>query len=132
MRTLHLPYSDAQEMFRRMVFNVVIRNQDDHTKNISFLMDRQGKWKLSPAYDIGFAYNPKGQWTASHQMSINGKFNNLTRQDLLVFAEKNNIKEAKEIIEKVNETAMSWGKIAHEVRVPPQMIDDISSHFIIL
>lgn len=132
MRTLHLSYSEAQQMFRRMVFNVVIRNQDDHTKNISFLMDRQGKWQLSPAYDIGFAYNPKGQWTASHQMSINGKFDNLTRQDLLSFAEKNNIKEAKEIIEKVNETAMRWDKIAHEVGVPSQMIDAINPHFIVL
>lgn len=132
MRTLHLSYSEAQQMFRRMVFNVVIRNQDDHTKNISFLMDRQGKWQLSPAYDIGFAYNPKGQWTASHQMSINGKFDNLTRQDLLSFAEKNNIKEAKEIIEKVNETAMRWDKIAHEVGVPSQMIEAINPHFIAL
>ena len=80
MRALRLPYSQAQEMYRRMVFNVVIRNQDDHTKNISFLMDRQGKWTLSPAYDMGFAYNPKGGWTAQHQMSINGKFDNITRQ----------------------------------------------------
>ena len=132
MRTLHLPYSEAQEMFRRMVFNVVIRNQDDHTKNISFLMDRLGKWKLSPAYDIGFAYNPKGHWTASHQMSINGKFDNLTRQDLLRFAEKNNIKEAKEIIDNVNQTVMSWSKIAYDVGVPSQMIDAVKQHFNIL
>ena len=132
MRALHLPYSDAQEMFRRMVFNVVIRNQDDHTKNISFLMNRQGKWKLSPAYDIGYAYNPKGDWTSSHQMSINGKFDNLTRQDLLSFAEKNNIKEAKEIIGKVNDAAMRWSDIAHKVGVPSQMIDAIHPHFVIL
>ncbi|WP_289642453.1 type II toxin-antitoxin system HipA family toxin, partial [uncultured Muribaculum sp.] len=97
MRALRLPYSQAQEMFRRLVFNVVIRNQDDHTKNISFLMDRQGKWTLSPAYDMGFAYNPKGGWTAQHQMSINGKFDDITRQDLLEFAKRNNIKEATEI-----------------------------------
>ncbi|MCM1170233.1 MAG: type II toxin-antitoxin system HipA family toxin, partial [Bacteroides sp.] len=72
MRELHLPYAQAQEMFRRMVFNVVIRNQDDHTKNISFLMDKNGKWSLSPAYDMGFSYNPDGDWTSQHQMSING------------------------------------------------------------
>lgn len=65
MRALRLPYSQAQEMFRRMVFNIVVRNQDDHTKNISFLMDRNGKWCLSPAYDMGYAYNPKGGWTAA-------------------------------------------------------------------
>lgn len=73
MRGLRLSYKEAQEMFRRMVFNVVVRNQDDHTKNISFLMDRDGKWRLSPAYDMGYAYNPDGQWTSAHQMSINGK-----------------------------------------------------------
>lgn len=70
-------------MFRRMVFNVVVRNQDDHTKNISFLMDRDGKWRLSPAYDMGYAYNPDGQWTSAHQMSINGKFSGITKDDLL-------------------------------------------------
>ena len=74
MRILRLPYSQAQEMFRRIVFNVLVRNQDDHTKNISFLMDKNGKWRLSPAYDMGFSYNPDGGWTSQHQMSINGKF----------------------------------------------------------
>lgn len=64
-------------MFRRMVFNVVIRNQDDHTKNISFLMEKDGKWRLSPAYDMGYAYNPNGRWTATHQMSIHEKFDNI-------------------------------------------------------
>ena len=86
MRRLRLPYSQAQEMFRRIVFNVVVRNQDDHTKNISFLMDSSGQWSLSPAYDMGFAYNPLGAWTATHQMSINGKFDNITRADLLSLA----------------------------------------------
>ena len=71
MRGLKLSYREAQEMFRRVVFNVVVRNQDDHTKNISFLMDSSGKWRLSPAYDIGYAYNPDGVWTSAHQMSIN-------------------------------------------------------------
>ncbi len=79
MRGLRLTYKEAQEMFRRMVFNVVVRNQDDHTKNISFLMDRDGKWRLSPAYDMGYAYNPDGQWTSVHQMSINGKFSGITK-----------------------------------------------------
>ena len=97
MRRLRLPYSQAEEMFLRMVFNVVIRNQDDHTKNISFLMDNVGKWRLSPAYDLGFAYNPKGAWTNTHQMSINGKFDDITRKDLQAFAISNNIKNANEI-----------------------------------
>lgn len=125
MRALRLPYSQAQEMYRRMVFNVVIRNQDDHTKNISFLMDRQGKWTLSPAYDMGFAYNPKGGWTAQHQMSINGKFDDITRQDLLEFARHNNIKEANEIIDRIGEVSSRWPRLARECEVPQPMIDAI-------
>lgn len=125
MRALRLPYSQAQEMYRRMVFNVVIRNQDDHTKNISFLMDRQGKWTLSPAYDMGFAYNPKGGWTAQHQMSINGKFDDISRQDLLEFARHNNIKEATEIIDRIAEVSSRWPLLARECEVPQPMIDAI-------
>lgn len=125
MRALRLPYSQAQEMFRRMVFNVVVRNQDDHTKNISFLMDRNGKWRLSPAYDMGYAFNSKGGWTAQHQMSINGKFDNITRVDLLEFANRNNIKDANEIIEMICETASRWPAIAKDCGVPQAMIDAI-------
>lgn len=125
MRALRLPYSQAQEMYRRLVFNVVIRNQDDHTKNISFLMDRQGKWTLSPAYDMGFAYNPNGGWTAQHQMSINGKFDDITRQDLLEFAKRNNIKEATEIIDRIAEVSSRWPLLARECEVPQPMIDAI-------
>lgn len=123
MRRLRLPYSQAKEMFLRMVFNVVIRNQDDHTKNISFLMDKTGKWTLSPAYDIGFAYNPKGSWTDTHQMSINGKFDDIARRDLLVCAAANNIKNAAEIIDKVCETTAKWPEMAKNCGVPQEMID---------
>lgn len=129
MRTLRLPYSQAQEMFRRIVFNVVVRNQDDHTKNISFLMGKDGKWSLSPAYDMGFAYNPTGGWTSQHQMSVNGKFDNITRNDLLELAKRNNIKEAKEIIDKVSTIASGWRYIARECDVPENMIDAISPLF---
>lgn len=125
MRALRLPYSQAQEMFRRMVFNVIVRNQDDHTKNISFLMDKTGRWRLSPAYDMGFAYNPKGGWTSQHQMSINGKFDEITRHDLLEFAQRNNIKDAAEIIDNIMETTLRWPLIAKECEVPQKMIDAI-------
>lgn len=123
MRRLRLPYSQAEEMFLRMVFNVVIRNQDDHTKNISFLMDNAGKWRLSPAYDLGFAYNPKGAWTNTHQMSINGKFDDITRKDLQAFALSNNIKNANEIIDKVCEVTSKWPEMAKNCGVPKEMID---------
>ena len=108
MRALRLSYAEARQMFRRMVFNVMIRNQDDHTKNISFLMEEDGKWHLSPAYDMGYAYNPNGGWTATHQMSINGKYDDITRNDLLTFAAQNNIKDATSIIDEVCEATSHW------------------------
>lgn len=125
MRTLRLPYSAAQEMFRRIVFNVVVRNQDDHTKNISFLMDEGGRWQLSPAYDMGYAYNPNGGWTAMHQMSICGKFDGITRRDLIDFASTNNIKDAPEMIDMVCESASRWPQIAKECGVPQEVVGEI-------
>jgi serine/threonine-protein kinase HipA len=118
-------------MFRRMVFNVVVRNQDDHTKNISFLMEEDGKWRLSPAYDMGYAYNPNGGWTATHQMSINEKFDNITRNDLLEFASKNNIKNATSVIDEVCEAASHWTEVAKDCDVPLAMIDAIKSNFVL-
>ena len=132
MRTLRLPYSAAQEMFRRMVFNVAVRNQDDHTKNISFLMDPEGRWRLSPAYDLGYAYNPDGGWTSMHQMSINGKFDSITRADLLEFAAANNIKEASAIIDEVVDRIAEWPQIAADAGVPQEMAQRIMKNMIVL
>lgn len=131
MRRLRLSYSEAKEMFRRMVFNVVVRNQDDHTKNISFLMTENGKWHLSPAYDIGYAYNPKGGWTSTHQMSVNGKYDGIGREDILAFAHRNNIKEAEEIIDEVCEVASHWDRLAKEYDVPSEMVDVIKSNMVL-
>lgn len=130
MRALHLPYSQAQEMYRRMVFNVVARNQDDHTKNISFLMNEEGHWRLSPAYDMGYAYNPLGQWTSTHQMSINGKFEDICRADLLECGKRNNIKNAAAIIDEVCDVVSSWPAIAKECEVPQDMIDAITPNLL--
>lgn len=131
MRALKLPYSQAQEMFRRMAFNVIVRNQDDHTKNISFLMGEEGVWRLSPAYDMGYSYNPNGGWTATHQMSINGKFDDITRKDLLECGAKNNIKNASLIIDEVCEIASQWPTIAKECDVPQSMIEEIKSNLLL-
>lgn len=131
MRGLRLSYSEVQEMFRRMVLNVVIRNQDDHTKNISFLMNKKGKWTLSPAYDMGYAYNPQGAWTSSHQMSINGKFDSINKNDLIECATKNNIKNSEQIIEQICETASLWPNIAKECDVPNSMIESIMPNFLL-
>lgn len=127
MRRLRLPYQQAEEMFRRMVFNVVARNQDDHTKNISFLMNHDGTWSLSPAYDVSWAYNPEGEWTAQHQMSINGKFTDITRADLLAVASNMNIKRPQEIIEKVISAVANWPKQAKEVGIPADITQAIAS-----
>ena len=78
MRQMNLPYPQQEELYRRMVFNVMSRNHDDHSKNFSFLMDKQGKWKLSPAYDLCYSYTPGGKWTNRHQLSLNGKQDNFT------------------------------------------------------
>ncbi|MCT0229996.1 HipA domain-containing protein [Synechococcus sp. CS-1324] len=84
MRQLRLPMQATEEQFRRMVFNLAARNQDDHVKNIAFLMDRQGQWSLSPAFDVTWSFNPQGDWTATHQMSVNGKRDQFNRADLEV------------------------------------------------
>lgn len=128
MRQLRLSYPEAEEFYRRMVFNVVARNQDDHTKNISFLMDKKGVWRLSPAYDMSWAYNPDGGWTSMHQMSINNKWDNITRDDLLRVAYEMNIKRAPAIIDKVVESVSHWEKLAKEQTDIPQNIIDAIEH----
>ncbi len=128
LKALRLPYSSARELFRRMVFNVAVRNQDDHTKNISFLMDGDGRWRLSPAYDMGYAYNPHGGWTAMHQMSVNGKFDAVTREDLLSFAAANGIKDAGEVIGQVCDAMSLWPRMARECGVPEEMIAGIEKN----
>ena len=132
MRALRLPYSAAREMFLRIVFNVAVRNQDDHTKNISFLMGEDGKWRLSPAYDVGYAYNPDGGWTATHQMSVNGKFDGIDRDDLLAFARAEGIKDAAETIDKVADSVSLWPRIAMDCGVPKEMVETIVKNMVIL
>ncbi len=130
MRALRLSYSAATEMFRRTVFNVLVRNQDDHTKNISFLMDENGKWDLSPAYDMGYAYNPKGGWTATHQMSINGKFDDITRDDLIALAVQNNIKDPVSIVDHICEETSHWPQLAKNCGVPIEIINVIQHNML--
>lgn len=127
MRRLRLPYSQAEEMYRRMVFNVIARNQDDHTKNISFLMDKHGTWSLSPAYDMSWSYNPVGAWTSMHQMSVNNKWDDITREDLLAVAKNVNIKHAGEIIEHVKDGVSRWSTFATEQGIPQDITKAIDS-----
>ena len=125
MRTLRLPYSDAEQVYRRMIFNIVARNQDDHTKNFSFLMNREGKWQLSPAYDVTYSYNPTGDFTSKHQMSINGKRDDFSINDFLKIAQSMHIRNAKEIIEEVIEAVSQWKKLAMECDILKNQINGI-------
>lgn len=134
MRRMRLPFTDAVEFFRRAVFNVVARNQDDHTKNISFLMSREGKWKLSPAYDMAWAYNPDGKWTNRHQMSINGKRDNIKKEDLISLASAASISErnALKIIDEVNEAVTQWPKLGADNGLENSIIQQIREAYLFL
>ena len=110
-----------------MVFNVVARNQDDHTKNITFVMDRSGSWRLSPAYDVTWAYNPSGKWTNRHQMTIGAKRDDFTRSDLSALAEKYGIRNAESIVDEVVAAVADWKRYATDAGVNEEYRDHISS-----
>jgi serine/threonine-protein kinase HipA len=131
MRQMKLPYSDSEELYRRMVFNVMSRNQDDHTKNISFLMFPDGKWQLSPAYDITYAYNPENFWLKAHQMSVNGKREAILLEDLLAVAKNVGIKKPKAIIERCNEILFNWDIYAEKAAVELDQIRQIERELIV-
>jgi len=133
MRQLRLPYTDAEQLYTRMVFNVISRNQDDHTKNISFLMDKSGNWSLSPAYDVTYAFNPENKWISRHQLSVNGKREGITTIDLLVVAKQMNIKKAKDIIEKIRIVVSQWTQYAREAGLSSLQIHAVAkTHLLIL
>ena len=119
MRELRLPYGDAEQLYRRMVFNVIARNQDDHTKNIAFVMTADGRWRLSPAFDVIYAYNPSGKWTGTHQMTVNGKRDHFTRDDLRQVGRQMNIKKHDAIITEVAAAVADWPVFARDAGVRP-------------
>lgn len=120
LRLVGASHEDVVQQTLRAVFNVVIRNQDDHVKNIAFLMDREGEWRLSPAFDVCYAYNPAGQWTDRHQMSLNGKRDGFRREDIDEFLANAGIKPAKAtaIVDAVIEARGRWRTFAQEAGVP--------------
>jgi serine/threonine-protein kinase HipA len=119
MKRLNLPKEDLEQQVLRAIFNVVGRNQDDHVKNISFLMDQAGEWRLSPAYDVTYSYTPEGRWTSQHQMSINGKRDRFTKEDLFSLARAADLKSAraKEMLARVIEVVKNWPDYADEAGV---------------
>ena len=130
MRQMRLPNPDLVEQFRRGVFNVVARNQDDHTKNISFLMDRTGEWSLSPAYDITYSYNPAGAWTSSHQMTLNGKRSGFERADIAAFATAADLteREGLRMLDQIRDVVAEWPSFAAEAGLDPAMTSQVLSN----
>ena len=121
MRLLRLTYSEAEQMFRRMVFNVLAKNCDDHTKNFAFLMHPDGKWTLAPAYDVCYAYRPGSDWVSQHNLSINGKRKNITIDDFLILAKQNSIKRPELIIDEVQSAVNNWLQFAAEYHVDDKL-----------
>jgi len=130
MRMLGLPYPEAEQLFRRMVFNVIARNCDDHTKNFAFLMDKTGNWRLSPAFDICHSFRPGSTWVSQQSLSVNGKRKDITRDDFLSVAKNMNIKKAGNIITQINETVKNWQSYAEETKVKPELRDAINKTLI--
>jgi serine/threonine-protein kinase HipA len=112
MRALNLSRQDALEMVRRMVFNVISRNQYDHTKNFCFLLNKEGNWSLSPAYDIAYSYKPDSFWVSNHQLSLNGKVSDFTKSDLLAAAPLKLRPETNEIIDNTINVLSNWDQYA--------------------
>ena len=127
LRQLGLPIQASVELFRRMVFNIVARNQDDHVKNIAFLMDRQGAWSLAPAFDMTYNYQPGGQWTANHQMTLGGKRDGFIMDDFISCGKVAMLKrgEARKIVDTIQSVVSHWIEYAEKDRVLPPQRDKI-------
>jgi serine/threonine-protein kinase HipA len=129
IRALGLGQDALDQQFRRAVFNIVARNQDDHVKNIAFLMNRAGQWRLAPAFDVSWAYNPSGAWTNQHQMSLAGKRDLFTRDDLVAGGKAAGLssRAVKQVVGEVTDAVSHWRRIAEDVGVRPAFVDDIAA-----
>jgi serine/threonine-protein kinase HipA len=132
MRLLRLSYPEAEEMFRRMVFNVLATNFDDHTKNVSFILRRGEAWRLAPAYDLCFSFDETNHWVSKQTLSVNGKRLGINKSDLMTIAKDNNIKKGKPIIDHINSVVQSWNKYAVKAGVRTDLKEKIHQHLNIL
>ena len=132
IQALTLPYEQKEEAFRRMVFNVMGRNCDDHTKNLSFRLRQGHPWELTPAYDITFAHNPKGEWTSQHLMSVNGKFKDFRQEDLLEVADRFAIGTAKSVISTVRDAIKQWPDFAGQAGLSKTQLETIHKQHLLL
>lgn len=127
MRLLRLSYPEAEEMFRRMVFNVLATNYDDHTKNFSFLLKKGEAWQLAPAYDLCFSFDPSNHWVNKQTLSVNGKRLKITKEDLMTIAKDNNIKRGSKIIDEVNTITKSWNTYAKKAELRNDLTERIKN-----
>ena len=130
IRQLKLPMVVVEEQFRRMAFNIIARNQDDHVKNIAFLMNQRGQWSLAPAFDVTYSYNPSGAWTATHQMSMNGKRDGFTQRDFLLCARVAGLPRGRvlAILEQVQTAVRRWPEFAASAQLAPAWQQQIANH----
>ncbi len=130
IRRLNLPAPAVEEQFRRMAFNIIARNQDDHVKNIAFLMDKAGRWSLAPAFDVTYSYNPAGAWIASHQMTMNGKRDGFSLADFRACAKTALMKRgrAESIVEEVRAAVLKWPDYAEQAQVMGDWRKQIRHH----
>ncbi len=129
IKRLELPREDLEQQVLRAMFNIVSRNQDDHVKNIAFLMNRRGKWRLSPAFDISYAWDPNGDWTSRQQMSVNNKRDKFKREDLIALANIAGLKKARanEMLDRTIEIVNRWPDFAEKVGVMQAQIAKIQT-----
>jgi len=125
-------YQPLEEAFRRMAFNVMAANCDDHTKNISFILREGEKWELAPAYDVTHAHNPQGEWTNQHLMAVNGKFFNISRNDLLAVADRFGIGTAPQVLKQVGESVSAWPDFAGQAGIVSSEVRRIFEHHHVL
>jgi serine/threonine-protein kinase HipA len=130
MRQLNLPREAIEEQFRRMAFNIIARNHDDHVKNIAFLMDQAGRWSLAPAFDVTYSFNPQGAWTHQHQMTMNAKRDGFTREDFKACARHASMRRgrAEAIVEEVLHAVSAWPRFAEQAKVAPAWQRQIQRH----
>jgi serine/threonine-protein kinase HipA len=132
MRQLKMGPEEYEQAFRRIAFNVMASNCDDHTKNVSFVLRDRRTWVLAPAYDLIYAYNPKGEWTYQHLMSVNGQFSEIKRADLLSLADRFQIGSATKVLAQVKAAVASWPDFARQAKVSPHMQSIIRSHQVLM
>lgn len=131
LRRLHFDAKAFEQLFRRMIFNVLASNNDDHAKNFAFLMDKTGRWTFAPAFDMCYAYVPGGQWTGSHQMSVNGKRSGITTSDMLAVGQRMDVSGAKGIIDEIASVVSNWKQYASLSEVPEHMAEIIANQIIV-